>query len=116
MGFVLDNLVKRIIIEDFTIDGNYTSQAIDVDGSEQGYSVQVDWVNGTSVDYTLQLEASVDGISFAPVEGGDQLISDSTGVHIWDVVGSNISFVRVVWNQTTGSADFTARLVHKRRH
>ena len=95
MGQVLDGILKKIIEEDFIVSTEYVSDSFDIDNREQEFSIQVVYKDGEDVNMTIKLEVSVDGINFSEVTGSDQIITDPTGSHIYDIGGSGVIFMKV---------------------
>jgi hypothetical protein len=118
MGNKLDAILKKHMIDSPTIvTTTFSTESIDIDNREADFAVQLSYDNGTSVDMTLILEASVDGTTFIQVPDSDQAIIDATGSHIWDVSGLGPSHLRVTINVTSGSITvndilYTARRRH----
>ena len=117
MGFVLDAILKKIIDSDITVNTNYTSDSIDIDNREDEFAIQIVYKEGSNVQMTFKLEVSLDGINFAPILEADQEIIDNEGVHIWDVSGSGVSFIRVRVEVVSGSIQIEKiTYSSKRRH
>lgn len=118
MGFVLDSIQKEIILQGpQTVNTAFVTDSIRIDGIEDDFSVSFIYDGGVSVDMTISLEVSVDGINFAQITDSDQQISDATGVHIWDVASSGTTDLRVAIQVDTGSIDIQEiRFSGKRRH
>lgn len=118
MGNVLDSILKKQIIEGpEAISADYESEAIDIDNREAEYAIQITYDNGLNVDMELSLEVSNNGTAWSTVTDSQQVITDATGNHIWDLAGSGTSYVRVKITVTTGSIDVQELLyVAKRRH
>ena len=117
MGFVLDNIIKKDVELLTTVSSDYTSERVDIDGTEQGYVLQLDYTDGVGpVDVEMYIEASSDGVMYAELPASRQQITDTSGTGIWDVAFSNSSYVRVVIEHTSGSLDVKIRFTGKRRH
>jgi hypothetical protein len=119
MGFKLDALKKRIFAENETVNADFTSEAFDIDDSEQGITIGLVFNNGDgSVDVNMVVEGSQDGINFAPMTGlAEQQITDDDGIVIFDIININATFVRVFIEHTAGSFDIVElRLSSKARH
>jgi hypothetical protein len=118
MGFVLGSIIKEEVIQDTeSIDANWQSPRIDMDDREGEFSISFFYENGSSVDMTLKLQISSDGENFADLADTDQSITDSSGMHIWDIAGSGASYCRVSVEVGAGSIDITRILyVAKQRH
>ena len=125
MGQPLDNILKKDLIGSRDNDGttNYEtinvsgfSEAVDASGTEQGFTVTVDYANGSTPNVDFVMEVSTDGITYVP--NGDTLtnIVDNSGTIIFDITSSNVDFVRVAWTVNSGSLDVYCRFSGKRRH
>jgi hypothetical protein len=78
-----------------TINAPYTSNSICIDGISSGFAIGLAYDNGVAVNMQLSLEVSLDNENFVPMDS-EQVITDASGSHIWDVKETNTSFVRVV--------------------
>lgn len=118
MGFILDGILKKIVEQNKTVNTEYVSERIDIDNREDEFSIQVLYSNGNgSVDMVIKLEASVDGVNFSEITDSDQLITDDSGSHIYDVFGSGVIYIRVKIEVNSGSIDIDKILYSgKRRH
>ena len=100
--------------ETINVTGN--SESIDVSGSEQGVMVQFDYDNGVTTNVEFIVEGSIDNVTFAPIEGADQVVTDSNGVVIYDFIDLNSNFIRAAWTVNSGSVDIYVQASAKRRH
>lgn len=117
MGFVLDGILKKIIDQNLTINSEYLSERFDIDNREEEFSIQFIYDSGINVDMTLKLEGSIDGENFSELTDSEQVITDPSGSHIWDIAGSGLIFLRVKVEVNTGSIDIDKILYSaKRRH
>lgn len=118
MGQVLDGILKKTVEQNYTVNTEYFSPAIDIDNREQEFSIQVLYSNGNgSVDMTIKLQASIDGENFSDVTDSNQDISDDQGSHIYDISGSGVIYMRVKIEVVSGSIDIDKILYSaKRRH
>lgn len=117
MGQPLDGILKKIIDSNFTINTEYISDRFDIDNREAEFSIQFTYDSGINVDMALTLEGSIDGENFSELSDSEQLITDPSGTHIWDIIGTGVPFLRVRVQVTTGSIDVTEILYSgKRRH
>jgi len=118
MGFVLDGILKKIILEGpETINSDYESPSIDIDNREAEFGVLFTYENGSSVNMTLWLQISPDNQNWFDVKDSDQLITDVSGNHYWDFSGSSASFLRVKVVVSSGSIDISKISYNgKRRH
>jgi len=118
MGFVLDAIVKKLIVEGPEAAGDgFISDAVDIDGIEGAFSIQFDYDGGVAVSLTLYLQVSTDGVTFVDFTGSEQAITDASGTHIWDLPeGTGTSFLRLRI-EGSGSIDIQKVLLSgKRRH
>lgn len=118
MGFVLDSILKKdILVGPETVNANFTSDQIDISGTEDDFAVSLVYSNGNSVNMVLNLEVSTDGVNFSIITDSDQAISDASGSHIWDVQGTGATFLRVTIDVIGGSIDVDKiEFTGKRRH
>lgn len=118
MGFILDSIrLKEIIEGTESINMDWVSPSVSLDNREGEFSVSFFYENGSAVDMTLWLQISSDNINFADLTNTDQIITDSSGTHIWDIAGSGALFLRVKVEVTAGAIDIT-RIFYagKQRH
>lgn len=118
MGFVLDTILKKELIKTpETVNTTYFSETIEIDNREDSFAVQIEYDNGINVDMTFHLLVSTDDDDYVRVTDTDQVITDSSGVHIYDVAGTGAPYLRVEIEVRTGSIDLTTiRYNGKRRH
>jgi len=118
MGFILDSIrLKEIIEGTESINMDWVSPSVSLDNREGEFSVSFFYENGSAVDMTLWLQISSDNINFADLTNTNQLISDASGSHIWDIAGSGALFLRVRVAVTGGAIDIS-RIFYagKQRH
>lgn len=117
MSSKLDAILKKIMIQGpEEITDGYVSQRLDIDNREAEFGIQVNYANGISTNLTIYLQTSVDGITFVDVSDSDQLITDSSGVVLYDVAGMGPSYIRLRF-EGTGSMDVIQALYSGRaRH
>ena len=118
MTQVLDAILKKqLVTGPETVLGDYTSEMIDIDNREGEFAIQLVYDNGISVNMELSLEASNNGVDFSTVGESQQVITDSEGSHLWNVVALGLSYVSVKILVNNGSMDLQEILyVAKRRH
>lgn len=117
MGYVLDSIIKFTMIEQESVSADFTSDPFDISGSEFGFSIQASLDNGNSPNMVFSLEVSTDGINYATLTNSDQTFTDTDGSILWDVISTQISFVRVHVQVTSGSVDIVECIISaKRRH
>lgn len=118
MGFVLDQIFKKIILEGpETVSSDFYSPHVSIDGTEENFSVSFTYENGNSVDMVFWLQASNDGVNFSNITGSDQAVTDNSGSHIWDVSGSGVQFIRIFIEVLDGTIDVSDMLLNgNRRH
>lgn len=122
---VLDNILKKDLVGFKNPDGTVSyesinssgnSESMDISGTEQGYTVTIDYSNGTGLNVDFVVEVSTDNITFVPM--GDTLtnVVDASGTMIFDIVYSNVDYIRISWTVNSGSVDIYGRASGKRRH
>lgn len=118
MGNVLDSIRKQRILEGpVAVNSDFESDYVDIDGIEGDFSIQFDYSGGSSVNMELELEVSNDRTSWVPVTDSQQVITDNSGTHVYDVAGSGVSFIRLAVNVTAGSINIDQiEFVGRRRH
>lgn len=118
MGFVLDAIIKRILIpEDELITDNYITESINVSGVDQAYMVQFDYYEGDgSVSGNISLEVSLDNKNFVPYDLSEIEFEDDNGTFIWDVSNSGAVFIRLNIELNAGQFRAKANFSGKRRH
>lgn len=113
----ITNLLKRYMFQNETINDNYVAKFIDVSETALSYVIQFDYRNGSGdVDIILAVEASADGVSFAPFTENTVNITDDLGTIIFDVAGSGAEFVRLAIEHTAGSFDADCLVIGKKFH
>lgn len=122
---VLDNILKKDLVGFKNSDGTTSyesvnssgnSESMDISGTEQGYTVTVDYSNGTGLNVDFFVEVSTDNITFVPMGDTVTNIIDASGTMIFDIVYSNVDYIRVGWTVNSGSVDIYGRASGKRRH
>lgn len=118
MGFVLDSIIQEdLLVGPETIDTSFSTDYIDISGTEDDFSVNFVYDSGSSVDMTLYLQVSNDGTNFVDVGDSDQVISDNSGTHLWDIASTGAIFLRVRVEVRSGSIDIQRiSFSGKRRH
>ena len=125
MGFVLDAILRQYFIgskddqgnisyENINVDGN--TDSVDISGSEGGYLTAIEYANGSTVNIRFFLEGSIDDTIWGEIPSTANTITDNSGSIQLDVTASNINFIRVAWEVTSGSLDIFAQVSAKRRH
>ena len=116
MGGVLDRIRKVPLIKSSEIvtDGFVTREA-DVDFLEGSFSIQFSY-EGLSGTLTSIIEVSVDGINFAEVADTDQVFTDASGSHIYDLSSTGVTLIRVKFTGGGSMILNDAILVGSRRH
>jgi hypothetical protein len=73
-------------------------------------------LDSIAVNMDLYLDISIDGENFSPILPA-QNITDDSGSHIWDIVGTGAVYCRIRIEVNGGSMNLqSARLSGKRRH
>jgi hypothetical protein len=118
MGNVLDAILKKVMLEGpETVNTDFYTEMIDIDGREAEFAIQFTWDNGTAVNMDIFIEVSVNGVIFAEVDDSRQPINSVADSHIWDMAGTGASYLRVGVEVTAGSIDIQEILaVMRRRH
>lgn len=118
MSQVLDAILKKdILVGPETVNAAYESPSIDIDNREDEFGVLFSYDNGSAVNMTLWLQVSPDNINWFDVADSDQVITDPSGNHFWDITGTGSSFLRVRVAVTAGSIDISKIFYSgKRRH
>lgn len=118
MGFVLDTLIiDEVVTTPTTINTTTTFDAVDISKKEDAFSIMLTYDNGSSVNMTLFVEVSVDGVTFSRIDDADQTITDDTGSMIWDFNDSGTNYMRVGIEVTAGSIDVNkVAFSQRRRH
>jgi len=115
---VLDTILKKdILVGPEAVNADFESPSLDIDNREAEFGVLFSYENGASVNMTLWLQVSTDNQNWFDVADSDQVITDSTGNHFWDIAGTGASYLRVKVVVTSGSIDIS-RITYngKRRH
>lgn len=118
MGLVLDAIIKEKRELNQTVNTDVSFEAFEIDRTEDGFSLQVDYNNGNgSVDMFFVPEFSVDGNSFTPDTASQVGVTDDSGTIIFDVVNTAANYFRISMTVTNGSLDVeTLTFSGKRRH
>ena len=117
MGNVLDATIKKILIDNETINSDYSSEVIDIDNREGAFSLQVNYSNGVGpVDIDVAYQLSIDGINFVTVTSEEINIPDESGTALIDILATGASFLRLRFIVNSGSIDVTTLYSGKRRH
>lgn len=90
--------------------GSFNSNPYDLNDLKT-FSIAVVFT-GSDVAGTLQLQASLDAITYFDVPDSSQSVTGSAG-HIWDVVTCGYRYVRVSWTYTSGTGNITETLFVK---
>lgn len=117
MGFVLDRIRKIALIKSGEIvsDG-FITREIKVDFLEGSFGIQYTYEALSGGDLTSTIEVSIDGINFAEVPETNQLLTDPSGSHIYDISSTGVSLVRVRFSGTGSMLLTDAVMVGSRRH
>lgn len=118
MGFELDTIVRKLILSVPTIvNTDFISESVNIGGVEADFATHILYDSGLLLDATLYLQISLDNVNFVDINDSDQVITDPTGTHVWDVQGSGGSFLRVRIEVRSGSFQINEiRFDGKRRH
>lgn len=117
MGFELDGILKKVIVDSETVNLDGSSERVDIDNREDEFSIQINYSNGAgSVDIDFFYELSVDGDNFVPVSSEAVTIIDNSGTILFDIEATGASYLRLSYTVRSGSVDITALYSGKRRH
>lgn len=117
MGFVNDAIIKYTLISQESVSSDFECEPFDISGADSGFSIQMALDNGSSPNITFSLHVSVNGQDYALLADSSQVFTDTDGSISWDVVNTQVCFVKVVASVTSGSIDITSALISaKRRH
>lgn len=106
-------LLKELVTSPITVNTEYISESIDISFREDEFSIQVNWENGIGVDMEIFLEASNDNVNFATMS--NQVISDASGMHLFDIGFCGAVYVRVRIGVVAGSIDLNKISYRARR-
>lgn len=118
MSFILDAIrLKEILEGTETVNVDWVSSSFSLDDRESEFSIQINYENGSSPNMSFILQISSDNINFADITESVQVVSDTSGSHIWDIAGSGALYARVRVAVASGSIDVT-RIFYaaKQRH
>jgi hypothetical protein len=115
---VLDNIVRKVFFEGpETVSSNWDSPSFSIDNTEYGFSVEFKYDSGNSVDMKVYLAFSNDNVNFAVDTESELIITDSSGVLLFDVLNSSLLYCRVFIEVTGGDISvLQGTLAGKRRH
>lgn len=117
MGYILDDIIKKIVTENVTINTDYTGDVFSLGGTENGFGVVVEFDNGVAPVIEVSFEVSMDGTNFAPITNSEQTFSDTDGSVTYDILQSQAVFGRIAIAHTSGAVDIVRILLTaKRRH
>lgn len=121
MGAILDSIVKKNFITGTEIVASgdeFITDVAKIGGVEEAFVVSLSYEGppGGVVNADLYLEISIDGVNFSPILEA-QNVTDESGSHIWDIIGTGATFCRVrVANQADPIDLLSIKLSGKRRH
>lgn len=117
MGFVNDAIIKHVLAEQVSVSSDYETEAFDISGAESGFSIVVALDNGSTPDISFSLLVSTDGQNFGEIADSIRQFTDTDGSITWDVISSQVSYVKVSAVVASGSIDITSAILSaKRRH
>ena len=103
---VLDQIRKKQILSaPETVNSDWNGPSFSLDDRTGPFTIAVKYENGTSVNMKMWIQISDDDINFGNVPDTDVVITDDSGVTIYDINGSGASFARVFIEVTAGSID-----------
>jgi hypothetical protein len=114
----LDQIVRRLFITTpETVNANWTSSTVSLDSIEDEVSMALTYENGSSVNMSVYMAFSNDGVNFARDTNTLVSITDNTGYILLDFSGVGSQFARWEIDVTGGSIDVVAStLTGKRLH
>lgn len=118
MSFRLDSILQKdLLVGPETINSAYTTDSIFIGDTEDDFTVNFRYTNGSSVNMTLYVQVSHDNVNFSDVTLSAQTITDNEGSHIWDFDSSGALYLRVRVAVTAGDIE-VERIAFsgKRRH
>lgn len=117
MGFVLDRIRKLALIKSGEIvsDG-FVTRETSADLLEGSFGIQYTYESLSGGDLTSTIEVSIDGVNFAEVPETNQLLTDPSGSHIYDISSTGVSLIRVRFTGTGSMILTDALMVGSRRH
>lgn len=111
MSGVLDQIRKVVIVPTpETVTTDWATEAASLDDRDGAFSLYIKYANGSGVNMTVWLQMSVNGTDWANVPDTDEVITDNSGMVIYDVDGSGTQYVRIAIVVTAGSIDVTEGL------
>lgn len=112
MSGVIDIIRRKQLLESpETVNADWTSPSVSLDDRRDEWSLSLKYENGTSVNMRVYIQLSVDDVNFGdlvspdPAESYDVQITDSSGVVIFDMDGTGVSYARIRIEVTSGSID-----------
>ena len=109
-------LVDELITTATTVNTDFVTKASDITYKQDAFAIQMNYNNGTSVNMTVYLEVSLDGVNYAPITESLQVITDSSGTVIYDLEDSGAHYMRLGVTVVTGSIDINLVTIQMRRN
>lgn len=117
MGVLDTILIKELITAPATVNSNITFDFVDISYKEAEFSIQLNYNGGSSVNMVLYLEVSNDASNWSRITDSEQTITEDSGSHVWDLLATGVTYMRVGIEVTDGSIDANRLMFHmKRRH
>ena len=118
MSFVLDQIIRKIMTEGpLTISSDFTSDYVDISGSEESVSIQLIWSDGVTPDIDYGLEVSNDGTNWVEIAESFSNDTNLDGVGMFDLATIGVTFIRVKIKVNAGQVDIQEIVLSaKRRH
>lgn len=74
------------------------------------FSIQITW-DGSSVEFSLNVEASNDGVNYTPIECAASTIDTDSGTLILNFYEQTFSFIRLTTTATAGTGTVSAKFL-----
>lgn len=97
------------------VSATVNSAVVDIGNSEGPCAMQVEWTNGTAVNFVVSLEVSNNKINWVTIPSSAATITTNSGVLMFDPINSGAEFLRINIAVTAGSATVSAYFNGKSR-
>ena len=101
----LDVIRKKVLVESETVNADWASPSVSLDDRADEFSISLKYDNGSTVNMVVWFQLSNDNVNFADVVDSNVIITDNSGVVIFDLSGSGAIYARVRVAVTSGSID-----------
>lgn len=75
------------------------------------FGIQVDVTAAAALNFSLQIQASVDGVTWG--DYGTAITVTANGTYLWNVTGYGFRYLKIVGTRTAGSATFVIKALGK---